>query len=179
MWKWRNCYVVYRIGWFRKDNTWTDFDRQPNQPNLIPLQQTATDILGLEYKELNYGLNFVKQDRPIKKDYEVFSGLFFEGGKMTDETLKFYEELTTAMQQTANDERKKYALALDSMQKERDYYKRLAESYTKRQFQLDEWPGDKELLQEIEKPGQLKIVANDIPNLLKDLERKEFLRRLK
>jgi autotransporter strand-loop-strand O-heptosyltransferase len=67
-----DCYVIYRIGWFRKDNTWTDFDRQPNQPNLIPLQQTATDILGLEFKELNYGLNFVKKERPIKKDYVVF-----------------------------------------------------------------------------------------------------------
>ena len=67
-----DCYAVYRIGWFRKDNTWSDFDRQPNQPNLIPLQQTATDILGLEFKELNYGLNFVKKERPIKKGYVVF-----------------------------------------------------------------------------------------------------------
>ncbi len=92
---------------------------------------------------------------------------------MTDETLKFYEELTTAMQQTANDERKKFALALDSLQKERDYYKRLAESYSKKQFLLDEWPGDKELMEPV------KYVSNDIPNLLKDSERKEFLRRLK
>ena len=30
----------------------------PNQVNLIPLQQTATDILGLKYKEVNHGLNF-------------------------------------------------------------------------------------------------------------------------
>ena len=67
-----DCYAVYRIGWFRKNDTWSDFDRQPNQPNLIPLQQTATDILGLEFKELNYGLNFVKKERPIKKEYVVF-----------------------------------------------------------------------------------------------------------
>jgi autotransporter strand-loop-strand O-heptosyltransferase len=67
-----DCYAVYRIGWFRKDNTWSDFDRQPNQPNLIPLQQTATDILGLEFKELNYGLNLPKKERPIKKEYVVF-----------------------------------------------------------------------------------------------------------
>ena len=67
-----DCYAVYRIGWFRKDNTWSDFDRQPNQPNLIPLQQTATDILGLEFIELNYGLNLPKKERPIKKEYVVF-----------------------------------------------------------------------------------------------------------
>jgi autotransporter strand-loop-strand O-heptosyltransferase len=68
----RNCYSVYRIGWFKKDNTWENFDNHPNQPNLIPLQQTASDILGLEYKELNFGINFKKKDRPIKNKYVVF-----------------------------------------------------------------------------------------------------------
>ena len=41
-----SCYAVYRIGWFKKDNKWEDTDKNPNQVNLIPLQQTATDILG-------------------------------------------------------------------------------------------------------------------------------------
>ena len=68
----RNCYSVYRIGWFKKDNTWENFDNHPNQPNLIPLQQTASDILGLEFKELNFGINFKKKDRPIKNKYVVF-----------------------------------------------------------------------------------------------------------
>ena len=66
------CYTVYRIGWFKKDNTWENFDNHPNQPNLIPLQQTASDILGLEFKELNFGINFKKKDRPIKNKYVVF-----------------------------------------------------------------------------------------------------------
>jgi autotransporter strand-loop-strand O-heptosyltransferase len=39
---------------------------------LIPLQQTASDILGLEFKELNFGINFKKKDRPIKNKYVVF-----------------------------------------------------------------------------------------------------------
>ena len=47
------CDVVYRIGWFKKDNKWDDRDRNPKQVNLIPLQQTATDILGLKFFELN------------------------------------------------------------------------------------------------------------------------------
>jgi autotransporter strand-loop-strand O-heptosyltransferase len=68
----RDCYAVYRIGWFKKNNTWQDFNRHPNQPNLIPLQQAATDILGLEFQELNYGIDFKKKERPIDKKYVVF-----------------------------------------------------------------------------------------------------------
>jgi autotransporter strand-loop-strand O-heptosyltransferase len=66
------CDVVYRLGWFKKNKTWSDFDRNPNQVNLIPLQKTACDILGLEFKELNFGLNFTKKQNPRKKEYVVF-----------------------------------------------------------------------------------------------------------
>lgn len=67
------CYSSYSIGW-RRDNKgkWKNFEHYPNQVNLIPLQQTATDILGLKYQELNYGINFKKFIRPISKDYFVF-----------------------------------------------------------------------------------------------------------
>jgi autotransporter strand-loop-strand O-heptosyltransferase len=68
----RDCYAVYRIGWFKKNNTWQDFNRHPNQPNLIPLQQAATDILGLEFQELNYGIDFKKKEKPIDKKYVIF-----------------------------------------------------------------------------------------------------------
>jgi autotransporter strand-loop-strand O-heptosyltransferase len=68
----RDCYAVYRIGWFKKNNTWQDFNRHPNQPNLIPLQQAATDILGIEFKEINYGIDFKKKERPIEKKYVAF-----------------------------------------------------------------------------------------------------------
>jgi autotransporter strand-loop-strand O-heptosyltransferase len=60
------------LGWFRKDGKWEDADKNPNQVNTIPLQKTATDILGLEYKELNYGLDFKPKQRPIKNEYIVF-----------------------------------------------------------------------------------------------------------
>ena len=66
------CSTVYRIGWHRdKNGGWESFDKYPNQINTVPLQQTATDILGLEYKELNYGVNFKKKKRPIKEKYIV------------------------------------------------------------------------------------------------------------
>ena len=41
-----NIYAMYRIGWFY------DVNREPVLPSTIPLQQTATNILGLSYKEI-------------------------------------------------------------------------------------------------------------------------------
>ena len=66
------CLVHYRIGWFRDNKGgWKNFDNHPRQCNTIPMQATASDILGLEYKELNYGLNFPKKERPIQGKYVV------------------------------------------------------------------------------------------------------------
>lgn len=66
------CYAVYRIGWYKKDGLWNDKNRNPNQVNLIPLQQAATDILGLNFFELNYGLHIENYERSHKKRYVVF-----------------------------------------------------------------------------------------------------------
>jgi autotransporter strand-loop-strand O-heptosyltransferase len=68
-----DCDVIYKLGWFRDNNQgWKNFNLHPNQPNLIPLQKTATDILGLEFKEVNHGLNYKPTKRPIKQKYVVF-----------------------------------------------------------------------------------------------------------
>lgn len=68
-----NCHAVYNIGWFKDENgRWEKFDQYPTPVNLIPLQQTATDILGLDFKEVNHGINFKPNDRPIKEQYVVF-----------------------------------------------------------------------------------------------------------
>jgi autotransporter strand-loop-strand O-heptosyltransferase len=68
-----NCDVIYRIGWFKDDvKGWGKLTSNPNQVNLIPLQQTITDILGLDFKEVNHGLNFKPGKRPIKNKYIVF-----------------------------------------------------------------------------------------------------------
>lgn len=47
-----NLYAKYDLGWFYNIN------KEPVLPNTIALQQTATNILGLEYKELKPKLNF-------------------------------------------------------------------------------------------------------------------------
>ena len=66
------CIAHYRIGWFRDDKGgWKNTDNHPRQCNTIPMQATASDILGLEFKELNYGLNFPKKERPIQGKYVV------------------------------------------------------------------------------------------------------------
>lgn len=41
-----NIYAMYKIGWFYNEN------KEPVLPNTIPLQQTATNILGLPYEEV-------------------------------------------------------------------------------------------------------------------------------
>ena len=66
-------YASYSIGWFKDGDKWEKGNKNPTRANLIPLQQTATDILGLEFKEINYGINLGKGKRPIKKKYVVFS----------------------------------------------------------------------------------------------------------
>ena len=41
-----DIFGMYSVGWFY------DSSKEPVEPNLIPLQKTATNILGLEYKEI-------------------------------------------------------------------------------------------------------------------------------
>jgi autotransporter strand-loop-strand O-heptosyltransferase len=41
-----NIYAMYKLGWFYNEH------KEPVLPNTIPLQQTATNILGLPYKEI-------------------------------------------------------------------------------------------------------------------------------
>jgi len=69
-----HCYTLYRIGWFRDDqNGWRKFDSYPNQVNLIPLQKTATDILGLDFYELNFGVDFKPSKKIITDKYVVIA----------------------------------------------------------------------------------------------------------
>jgi autotransporter strand-loop-strand O-heptosyltransferase len=72
------------IGWFKKDGRWEDFDKNPYQVNLVPLQQAATDILGLDFKEVNYGIDFKKGTSPIDKPYVVFGPNATSGCKEWD-----------------------------------------------------------------------------------------------
>ncbi len=66
------CYAMYRIGYFKsEDGSWSRFEAYPNQVNLVPLQKVATDILGMDFYEMNYGVNYKVDKRPIKNKYVV------------------------------------------------------------------------------------------------------------
>jgi autotransporter strand-loop-strand O-heptosyltransferase len=55
--------ALYRLGWFY------DKDKEPVLPNTIPLQKTATNILGLEFNEIRPKLSFIPGPRPIEEKY--------------------------------------------------------------------------------------------------------------
>ena len=62
-----NVYSRYNIGWF-----W-DKNLHPNSTLDIPLQQTASDILGLEYKEIKPKLNLPSSPVDVKGKYITLS----------------------------------------------------------------------------------------------------------
>ena len=65
-----NIYAMYKIGWFYKDDKF-DVSKNPNDFRKEPLQKTASDILGLDYKETRPLLNIPK----VKKKKKVGIGL--------------------------------------------------------------------------------------------------------
>ncbi len=76
------CYAVFRLGWYRNEKgLWNQLDKYPTQLNTIPLQQTATDILGLPFYEMNYGVNYKVQPKPLPKKYIVFGPNATAGAK--------------------------------------------------------------------------------------------------
>jgi autotransporter strand-loop-strand O-heptosyltransferase len=58
-----NIRGLYRLGWFY------DNQREPTLPNTIPLQKTATNILGLEYKEIISKIYFEPKEKPYSEKY--------------------------------------------------------------------------------------------------------------
>jgi len=69
-----NCHALYRVGWFKSDEgKWNKYDSYPQPIQTLPLQQTATDILGLNYVQRNYGIFFDVKERPFKNKYVVLA----------------------------------------------------------------------------------------------------------
>jgi autotransporter strand-loop-strand O-heptosyltransferase len=60
---------MFDIGWF------FDKEKEPNSPQTIPLQATATEILHLAYKEVRPTLDFTPSQRPIDRPYVCISTL--------------------------------------------------------------------------------------------------------
>jgi autotransporter strand-loop-strand O-heptosyltransferase len=58
-----NIHGQYNIGWFY------DINKEPTLPNTIPLQQAATNILGLPYTEIKPRISYKIYDRPYEEKY--------------------------------------------------------------------------------------------------------------
>ena len=58
-----NIKALYRLGWFY------DKDKEPVLPSTIPLQKSAANILGLDYKEIHSKIYFEPKERPYIEKY--------------------------------------------------------------------------------------------------------------
>jgi len=85
-----NLYAMYNLGWFYNDN------KEPELPNTIPLQKTATNILGLEYKEIVPNISFTPKKRPYKKYITIAtnstSGCKFWTREAWQELINYYTD---------------------------------------------------------------------------------------
>lgn len=61
-----NLIAQYDLGWFYDEQSNYDFNRHPQDFKKLPLQQTATDILGLEFEEIRPKLNLPKVEKKKK-----------------------------------------------------------------------------------------------------------------
>jgi autotransporter strand-loop-strand O-heptosyltransferase len=58
-----NIYGQYNIGWYY------DINKEPVLPNTIPLQQAATNILGLPFNEIKPRISYKMNERPYEEKY--------------------------------------------------------------------------------------------------------------
>ena len=72
-----DIFATYKLGWFsggEKNTPWGgDRSVQPNDYRLIPLQQTASDILGIKYHEIRPKITIPNMKRPIEEKYVVIA----------------------------------------------------------------------------------------------------------
>lgn len=62
-----NLHGMFELGWHH------DSKREPVNPVIIPLQKAATNILGLEYREVLPEISFTPTERPIEGKYVCIS----------------------------------------------------------------------------------------------------------
>jgi autotransporter strand-loop-strand O-heptosyltransferase len=67
-----NLYAMYGIGWYYNDKE-LDMAKHPKEVKTISMQQTATSILGLPYKEVKPKLAFPITEPAIPGDYVVIA----------------------------------------------------------------------------------------------------------
>lgn len=62
-------YAMYEIGWYFNDDGEINFDRNPKDFKQFPLQQTASDILGIPFENIKPKVTFKPTPLDIEGDY--------------------------------------------------------------------------------------------------------------
>ena len=68
-----DLYAMYGLGWFYNDDKTFNSQRIPCDFKPLPLQETSTKILGLNYNEIKPILDFQDEGRPIEEKYVVIA----------------------------------------------------------------------------------------------------------
>lgn len=68
-----NLYAMYTLGWYYNENGVFDHTRNPKDFRQISLQQTASDILGLEFKHVKAKLNLPNAEKKKKVGFGIHS----------------------------------------------------------------------------------------------------------
>jgi len=64
-------FAQYKIGWFHREDSSVDFTLNPRDFKTIPLQQTTSDILGLDFIQKPPRIKIPELSKPIDGDYVV------------------------------------------------------------------------------------------------------------
>lgn len=72
----QNLIAMYKIGWFYDNN------REPVLPNVIPLQKTITNILGLDFNEIKTEIDFTPSERLFPEKYVAIANESTAGLKL-------------------------------------------------------------------------------------------------
>jgi autotransporter strand-loop-strand O-heptosyltransferase len=68
-----NLYAMYNVGWFYNEDRTVNLDKNVREFKSLPLGQTSSDILGLEYTEIKPRVYLKKKPKSIKQKYVVIA----------------------------------------------------------------------------------------------------------
>jgi autotransporter strand-loop-strand O-heptosyltransferase len=66
-------YAMYSVGWYYFEDGRLDYDKHKNDVKKIPLQQTASDTFGLEFREIRPRIDLPIERRYVLGDYAVIA----------------------------------------------------------------------------------------------------------
>lgn len=64
-----DLYAMYKIGWYYNEDNTINFNKNPKNFRDQHLQKTASDILGLDFKEIKPLIDFTPSSNPVEKKY--------------------------------------------------------------------------------------------------------------